>query len=303
MGYIVETVGLTKKYGEKRALDSVSIHVPQGAIYGLVGRNGAGKTTLMKMICGLSRPSAGEYMLFGKTESELGILSQRRGMLIESPGYYGKFDGRTNLKIMCSLLGIKDREEPDRLMKLVGLEDVGKKKVSDYSLGMKQRLGIALALAGNPDVVVLDEPINGLDPQGIVALRESFLKMNREFGTTFIISSHILDELSKITTRYGFINDGRLIEEIGADDLLDKCETKIELLTDSASAAVTVLEKIGFEKVKTGDDGRISIYDRLDRASDISLALAAEGVTLLELKRHTGSVENYYLNLVGKEHS
>ena len=301
MNNIVETVNLTKKYGEKRALDNVSIRIPQGEIYGLVGRNGAGKTTFMKIICGLAEATSGECRIFGKTGKELGILAQRRGMLIESPGYIAKFDAKTNMKLMCSLLGIKDKGEPDRLLKMVGLEDTGKKKVRDFSLGMKQRLGIACALAGNPDLVVLDEPINGLDPEGIAELRETFQKLNREQGTTFIISSHILDELSKITTRYGFINEGRLVEECGAEELLEKCETKIELMTDSAGAAAAILEKIGFEKVKVAEDGRISIYDRLDRAGDISLALAAEGVTLLEMKRQTGSVENYYLNLVGRE--
>ena len=301
MNNIVETVNLTKKYGEKRALDNVSIHIPQGEIYGLVGRNGAGKTTFMKIICGLAQASSGDYRLFGKPGNELGILAQRRGMLIEAPGYIAKFDAKTNMKLMCSLLGIRDKEEPERLLKMVGLGDTGKKKVRDFSLGMKQRLGIACALAGNPDLVVLDEPINGLDPEGIAQLREAFLKLNREQGTTFIISSHILDELSKISTRYGFINEGRLVEECGAEELLEKCETKIELVTDSANAAVAILEKIGFEKIKIAEDGRISIYDRLDRTGDISLALAAEGVTLFELKRQTGSVENYYLNLVGRE--
>ena len=298
---IVETVDLTKKYGDKRALNNVSVRIPQGEIYGLVGRNGAGKTTFMKIICGLAEATGGEYRLFGKPGNELGILAQRRGMLIESPGYIAKFDAKTNMKIMGSLLGIKDKTEPERLLKMVGLGDVGKKKVASFSLGMKQRFGIACALAGNPDLVVLDEPINGLDPEGIAELRELFLKMNHELGTTFIISSHILDELSKIATRYGFINEGRLVEECGAAELLDKCETKIELVTDAAGTATAVLEKIGFEKVKVAEDGRISIYDRLDRAGDISLALAAEGVTLYEMKRHTGSVENYYLNLVGRE--
>ncbi|MBO7336571.1 MAG: ATP-binding cassette domain-containing protein [Lachnospiraceae bacterium] len=301
MDNIVETFGLTKKYGEKTALDKVSIHVPQGEIYGLVGRNGAGKTTFMKIICGLSAQTSGEYTLFGKNAEELGLFSQRRGLLIENPGFYGNFDAKTNLTIMCSLLGIRDKAEPERLVKLVGLEGAGKKKIKHYSLGMKQRLGIALALAGNPDVVVLDEPINGLDPQGIVEMRELIRRMNKDLGTTFIISSHILDELSRISTRYGFINNGQLVEECSASELLEKCEEKIEIVTDNASAAAAILEKLGAEKMNVSEDGRITVYGMAERAGDISLALAAEGVTLLEMERNTGSVENYYLNLVGKE--
>ncbi len=301
MGNIVETNNLIKRYKDKLALDNVSIHVPQGSIYGLVGRNGAGKTTLMKLICGLSNATAGDCRVLGRRPDELGIFAGRRGLLIETPGFYDKFDAKTNLQIMCRLLGIKDKKEPERLIEFVGLETAGKKKVKNYSLGMKQRLGIACALAGTPDLVVLDEPINGLDPQGIVEIREAFLKMNKEYGTTFIISSHILDELSKITTRYGFIEDGRLIEECGANELEEKCETKIELVTDSQEKATAVLARLGFERVTACENGRIEIRDGIERAGDISLALAAEGVTLLEMKRRTGSIENYYLKLVGRE--
>ena len=298
MENIVETINLTKKYGDKYALDKVSVHVRKGEIYGLVGRNGAGKTTLMRIICGLSHATAGEFKLFGQRGDKPGMLAQRRGMLIEDPGYFSEFDAETNLRIKCKLLGINDREEPKRLLRLVGLGDVGKKKVGQYSLGMKQRLGIAIAMAGNPDIVVLDEPINGLDPQGIVDIRETIVRMRKEQGTTFIISSHILDELSKFATSYGIINKGSLITECSAEELAEKCESKIELRTDSPAGAAAVLERMGFSQIRVQEDGRIDIFDSPERIGEITLAMAGNGITTYEMTKKVGTIENYYLNLV-----
>ena len=299
--YIIETENLSKHYGKKKALDKVSIHVSQGDIYGLVGRNGAGKTTLMKILCGLSQKTDGNFSIFGKKDGEIGEIASRRGLLIESPGIYLEYDALTNLKIKCKLIGINDKEEPARLLKMIGLESAGKKKAKNFSLGMKQRLGIGLALAGYPDIVVLDEPINGLDPQGIIEIRDMIQKLNRENGTTFIISSHILDELSKIATKYGIINNGNLIEECLASDLNSRCESRIELVTDNPSAAVNVLEKIDFSQMKVQEDGKILIYEQFDRTGDITMALYSEGITTIEIVRKLESVENYYLRLVGKE--
>ena len=301
MAYIIETENLTKVYGKKKALDGVSIHISQGEIYGLVGRNGAGKTTLMKIITGLSHQTSGRYSIFGKKEGELGNITSRRGLLIESPGIYQEYDALMNLTLKCRLIGITDKEEPKRLLKLVGLESAGKKKAKNFSLGMKQRLGIGIALAGNPDIVILDEPINGLDPQGIIEIRDMITDLNRENGTTFIISSHILDELSKIATKYGIINNGTLLEESMADELFSKCESRVELLTDNSSAAVNVLEKLGITRVKVLEDGRIRIYEQFDRTGDITLSMAANGITTYEIVKKLESVENYYLRLVGKE--
>ena len=301
MEYIIETENLTKKYGKKKALDNVSIHVSQGDIYGLVGRNGAGKTTLMKIISGLSKQTEGTYRIFGKKSGELGDIVTRRGLLIESPGIYGEYDALTNLTIKCRLIGITDKEEPKRLLKMIGLESAGKKKAKHFSLGMKQRLGIGIALAGNPDIVILDEPINGLDPQGIIEVRDMIHRLNKENGTTFIISSHILDELSKIATKYGIINNGNLIEESLAEDLNSRCESRIELLTDNPTATVNVLEKLGFSQIKVTDEGKILIFEQFDRTGDITLALASEGITTFEIVKKLESIENYYLRLVGKE--
>lgn len=301
MDYILETENLTKMYGKKAALNNVSIHVNQGDIYGLVGRNGAGKTTFMKIVCGLAQKTKGNYYIFGRCDDALGDVAQRRGLLIESPGFFQEYSAEMNLKIKLKLMGINDPEEPKRLLKLIGLEDTGKKKAKNFSLGMKQRLGIGIALAGNPDLVVLDEPINGLDPQGIIEIRDMIGKLNRENGTTFIISSHILDELSKIATKYGIINNGELIEESPAEELRNKCESRVELLTDNAAKAMGVLERLGFSKMKVLDDGKINIYEQFDRTGDITLSLAAEGITTYEIVRKLESIENYYLRLVGKE--
>ncbi|MCR4992176.1 MAG: ATP-binding cassette domain-containing protein [Lachnospiraceae bacterium] len=301
MNYILETENLTKMYGKKAALNNVSIHVNQGDIYGLVGRNGAGKTTFMKIICGLAQKTKGSFSIFGRKDDNLGEAAQRRGLLIESPGIFNEYSAETNLKIKCKLMGINDPDEPKRLLKLIGLEDAGKKKAKNFSLGMKQRLGIGIALAGSPDLVVLDEPINGLDPQGIIEIRDMICRLNRENGTTFIISSHILDELSKIATKYGIINKGELIEESPAEELKSRCESRVELITDNAAKAVGVLERIGIGNVKILGDGKINIYEQFERTGDITLALASEGVTTYEIVRKLESVENYYLRLVGKE--
>ena len=298
MEYILETNGLTKVFGKKKALDNVSIHVAPGEIYGLVGQNGAGKTTLMKITGGLSHASSGSYSIYGKTGRELYPYTRKRGLLIEDPGLLLNEDGIENLKLKGIVMGVKDKNEPKRLMELVGLGDALKLKTKKYSFGMKQRLGLALALVGDPELIILDEPINGFDPQGINSVRELILKKHKE-GKTFIISSHILGELSKIATKYGFINNGKIIEENTAEELLEKCKSKIELIPDNVPKAVTILEKIGFKDYKVMDDGVINIYEQIDRTGDITNALAAESVATLEICKKYEELEDYYVKLVG----
>lgn len=301
MDYILQTEGLSKIYGSHRVLDHVSVHVAQGDIYGLVGKNGAGKTTLMKIITNLSHATEGTFSFYsGKFDNKLDITS-RIGMLIESPGLYPSFTAEQNLIVKCKCLGTDFKEEPKRLLELVGLGDVGKMSVSKFSFGMKQRLGLALALVGSPDIIVLDEPINGLDPQGISDVREIVRKQNKENGTTFIISSHILDELSKVATRYGFLNNGVLVEESSVEELEAKCESRIELVASNPALASTVLDRLGFTKYKMLAPDRIGIYEQLDRTGDITLALAAENIATLEIIKKYESLENYYINLMGKE--
>ena len=208
MEYVLQTEALSKQYGHFKALDNLSMHVPKGAIYGMVGKNGAGKTTLIRLISGLQKPSAGTYTLYGKKSSEGDIATARRrmGAVVETPSIYLDMTAEENLRQQFQILGIPSYDGIKELLELVGLSDTGKKKAKNFSLGMRQRLGIAVALAGNPDFLVLDEPVNGLDPQGIVEMRELILKLNREFQITVLISSHILDELSKLATHYGFVD-------------------------------------------------------------------------------------------------
>ena len=301
MDYILETNNLTKAYGKKKALDNVSIHVAPGDIYGLVGRNGAGKTTFMKITGGLANATSGSYSLFGKNSKEAGKARENVGILIEDPGLLPDTNGVENLWLKCLVLGIKDKSEPKRLMELVGLGDVLKLKTRKYSFGMKQRLGLALALVGNPKLVILDEPINGFDPQGIKSVREMILKKQSE-GTTFIISSHILGELSRISTKYGFINNGMMIEESTKEELIQKCKSKIELIPSDVPKACTIIEKIGFKDYKVLNDGVIEIYEQLDRTGDITNALAKESVATLEISKKYESLEEYYVKLVdGKD--
>lgn len=301
MDYILQTEGLTKVYGNHKALDRVSVHVSQGDIYGLVGKNGAGKTTLMKIVTHLAHATEGTFSLFGGGYDNKVDVTSRMGVLIESPGLFPNLTAEQNLIIKCKTLGVDYKSEPSKLLNLVGLGDTGRKKVDAFSFGMKQRLGIALSLVGSPDIVILDEPINGLDPQGISDVREIIRKQNKENGTTFLISSHILDELSKVATRYGFINNGALVEESSVEELEAKCESRIELVTSNNALASTVLDRLGFTEYKALSPERIAVYDQLERTGDITLALASEGIATLEIVKRYESLENYYINLVGKE--
>jgi len=225
MEYVLTTDALSKRYRQFKALDGLSMHVPKGAIYGFVGRNGAGKTTLIRLICGLQEASSGGYVLYGKTDSEKEIHRARRrmGAVVETPSLYQNMTAEDNLKEQYRTLGLPFFSGIPELLELVGLQDTGKKKVKNFSLGMRQRLGIAVALAGNPDFLVLDEPVNGLDPQGIIEIRELILKLNREQQITVLISSHILDELSRLATHYGFIDRGHMVKEISAEELESEC--------------------------------------------------------------------------------
>lgn len=300
MEYILETSNLTKIYDKKKALDNVSIHVTKGDIYGLIGKNGAGKTTLMKIVGGLSDATSGSYKFMGRPGDRLGDAVLQRGLLIEDPGVLEDETAYENLMIKEIALGIKDKNETMNLLEMVGLKDEAYKKVKKYSFGMKQRLGLALAFVGNPEFVILDEPINGFDPQGINSIRELIKEKNKS-GTTFMISSHILSELSKIATRYGFINEGRIIEESTEQQLLDKCRSRIELIADNTSKAVTILEKIGFRDYKVKENEVINIYEQLERTGDITWALAEQGIGTIEISKKYEELEDYYMKLIGGE--
>ena len=299
MEYILTTDNLTKIYGEKRAADAVSLHIKKGDVYGLIGRNGAGKTTILKMICGLSTPTSGSITFDGKTGSELSSQMHKIGSLIESPGLFPKMSAYQNIKIKCILCGKDDDAYIKSLLKQVGLENVGKKPAQSFSLGMKQRLGIALALVGDPEFIVLDEPINGLDPQGIAEMREIIHRLSKEQGMTVIVSSHILDELAKVADAFGIINDGKLIDEFTSEQLEQRCGTYILLKTGDAEKTQAVLADKGVGSYELLENGSIKIDSSVDDTSELVAALVEAGVPVYEIASVQTTLEQYYLNRTG----
>ena len=296
---LLQTRALTKQYGRNRAVDQVSMHIKKGAIYGFIGRNGAGKTTTLRMISGLASPTAGEIELFGCRGRELSRIRSRVGCLIEGPGLYGRMSARDNLKMKGMLLGVYKRGYEEELLDIVGLGGVGKKPVKRYSLGMKQRLGIALALVGEPDLLVLDEPINGLDPQGIAEVRDTVLKLNRERNMTILISSHILEELSKIATDYGIIHNGTLLQELTNEELMEKCSERLEVTLDDPERAVPVMDRLGIKRYQVADREHIYIFERLEESAALNMAFAKAGIPVRGISVTNEELETYFLKLTG----
>ena len=304
MDYILETHDLTKKYGQKAAAKDINLHVPEGQIYGLIGRNGAGKTTIMRMISGLSRPSSGSYSLFGKTGKEMSLLLKNVGVLIESPGIYANMSAYENLKIKCIAMGIKPKGYVQDLLQTIGLENTDKKKpAGSYSLGMRQRLGIGLALVGDPRLLVLDEPINGLDPQGIVEVRETLAKLRDEKGISIMISSHILDELSKVADCYGIINEGTLLEEFTAEELHKRSGQYVLIRSGDNSGVMQVLDGLGIHQAELVQGEGVKVREQLDNTAAMSRAIVGAGIDLQEIFIHDISLEDYYLGMTGGTHN
>ena len=298
MEYVLKTTGLTKQYGRHTVVDHVDMHVGKGDIYGFIGKNGAGKTTFMRMVAGLASPAEGSMELFGSTALEKQRL--RVGSLIEQPGLYGKMTARENLEVVRRSLGITERHAVDDMLEFVRLSDTGKKKVKNFSMGMKQRLGIAIALFCSPDFLILDEPINGLDPAGIKEIRDLLLRLNQERQMTILISSHILGELSKIATRYGIIKDGALIEEFDAKELELRCQRCLKLIVDNAERAAAILEeKCHITNYDVPQDGVIRIFDGLDRSWAVNRELIQQGVKLKESYLAGQDLEGYFMDLLG----
>lgn len=301
MEYILETNALTKHYRKFSALNGLTMHIPKGSIYGFVGRNGAGKTTLIRLICGLQEPSGGEYTLCGVKNTDRKIISCRRkmGAVVESPAIYSEMTAEENLKQQSHILRTSGVENSSELLELVGLGDTGKKKVKNFSLGMRQRLGIAIALAGNPQFLVLDEPINGLDPQGIIEIRELILKLNRERGITVLISSHILDELSRLATHYGFIDGGKMIKEMSAEELELHCRKCICIEVNDTKPLPEVLDGMNAE-YEILDGTRANIYSDV-QVTKLVTELLERNCIVSSMKEHDENLESFYMNLVGGE--
>ena len=299
MEYVLQTQALGKNYRKFTALENLTMSVPRGAVYGLVGKNGAGKTTLLRLICGLQRPSYGTYSLYGHNQEDPDIIKARRrmGAVVETPSISLDMSAENNLKQQCRVLGLPDFSCVPELLELVGLGGAGKKKAKNFSLGMRQRLGIAVALCGRPDFFVLDEPINGLDPQGIVEVRELILKLNRERDITVLISSHILEELHKLATHYGFIDSGRMLRQISAEELEATCRKCVRIDVSDTQAAALVLDGMEAE-YKILDGKQVDVYDAANTGKLVQ-ALSEGGCEVYSVQNHDESLESYFLSLVG----
>lgn len=299
MEYILETFNLKKKYGHFKVLNNFNMHIPKGSIYGLIGKNGAGKTSLIRILCGLQKPSSGSYSIYGISNTSKKIIGARKriGAIIETPSLCLDMSAKDNLKEQYKVIGLPNLDNLDDLLQLVNLSNAGKKTVKHFSLGMKQRLGIAIALVGNPDFLILDEPINGLDPEGIIEIRELILKLNKEKGISFLISSHYLDELSRVATCYGFLNNGNIVKEISSKELKQNFRKRASLIIDNIKECVKYLEEKQITyKVISSDV--IDIYQNLN-VSELVLALSKRGCTVNNYTEKEESLENYYLNLIG----
>ena len=274
--YVLQTHDLTKTYARKNAVDHINLKIRKGDIYGFIGKNGAGKTTTIKMIVGLSNPTSGEIELFGSTDLNEG--RKRIGTVIENPALYPYLTARQNIEAQRIMKGVTDKSITDDLLEIVGLKDTGRKKAKNFSLGMKQRLAIALALVGDPEFLLLDEPINGLDPTGIKDIRELILKLNREAGITVLISSHILGELAKISTSYGIISNGALIEQFTAEELKNRVRDCLKITVNNPEKAVSVLkDSLGISDIQV-EGNSIRVYEMLDKSVDINSILESNDI-------------------------
>ena len=301
MDYVLKTNGLCKHYRHFKALDGITMNVPKGAIYGFVGKNGAGKTTLIRLICGLQQPTSGDFELYGISNSDKEVAKSRKRMgdVVETPSIHMDMTAEDNLKQQYLILGMPSFDGLKELLELVGLENTGKKKAKNFSLGMRQRLGIAIALCGNPDFLVLDEPVNGLDPQGIIEIRELILKLNREHQITVLISSHILDELSRLATHYGFIDGGRILKEISAEDLEAACRKCVRIHVSDTAVLARVLDQMNME-YKILSENKADIYAK-PNFTKLTLALHEENCEVISMEERDENLESYYVNLVGGE--
>lgn len=299
MEYVLTTENLGKQYRHFKALGGLCMHVPKGAIYGFVGRNGAGKTTLIRLVCGLQEPTSGSFTLYGIKNSDKNIVKslRRMGAVVETPSIYLDMTAEENLRQQYRVLGLPSFDGIPELLKLVGLENTEKKKAKNFSLGMKQRLGIAIALAGDPDFLILDEPTNGLDPQGIIEMRELILRLNRERQMTVLISSHILDELSRLATHYGIIDGGHMVKELSAEELENACRKCMRMEVTKVTALARVLDGMGID-YKVLSETKADVYAKIN-ISQLTLALAKESCEVLSIEEKDESLESYFVSLVG----
>lgn len=301
---VLQTNQLTKRYRKFTALDHVNMTVYRGDIYGLIGRNGAGKTTMMMLVTGLTEATNGEYSIFGKTGASAEKEKKRIGCLIENPAFFGNLTAYQNLRYYCYQKGITDLKQIDEALELVHLTNVKNKKFRDFSLGMKQRLGIAFAVLDNPDLVILDEPINGLDPIGISELRDTFRKVSQERGITLIVSSHILSELYAVANRFLFIDKGKVLKDVTKQEIELECTRCLVVRTDDTKKTSTLLEnKLNITDYKVIDSGEIRIYDKSAKPDILNKVLIQNDVSISSIFESGVSLEDYFKQLVGEVQS
>ncbi len=302
MEYIIKTENLTKQYGKQIVADRVNLEVKKGHIYGLIGPNGAGKTTVMRMLAGLTERTGGEIELFGERK-ELDAYRNRISFMIEAPYLDGGMTAEENMTYVGYVRGVTDKKRRKELLEFVGLSDVGKKPVDKFSLGMKQRLGIAMALLAEPEVMVLDEPINGLDPEGIVEIRELLRKLCEEKGITILISSHILSELATLCTDFIIINKGRILENLSAEELREKCRQYIAIQTDNTEQTAELLRNTWKDSVQLNTSGEeVRLYVSPEEALSISKTITDNGFVIMKFVTVAEDLEQYYLAKVGGSH-
>lgn len=293
MEFILKTEGLTKIYSKTKVVNDVSICIRPGEIYGFVGKNGAGKTTFIRMVLGLASPSGGVISCFDGMP--LNLARKRTGSLVESPAFYPNMTARENIRLFCRMIG-EDPAQADEILEKVGLADTGKKKTGNFSLGMKQRLGIGIALAGDPEFLILDEPVNGLDPTGIAEVRKLILELKNDHGKTIFISSHLISELEKIATRYGIIAKGRLVEEITAQELDEKCRNKTSIKADSPEKSAEIIKKLlSTENVEISDDGMLLVGEKIKNIGEVTNELFKNGITVNAISSSASTVEAYFI--------
>lgn len=302
MDNIIEVRNLTKRYKKQLALDDVSLTIQAGDIYGLIGRNGAGKTTLLKAILQMITLTNGSVQLFGETIDRHHVKQLSRvGSMIETPAAYENLTAEQNLTYFCKLEGIVEPNAVTDALKFVSLVDTGKKKFKHFSLGMKQKLGLAMALLKKPDLLILDEPINGLDPVAIAEFRELLLKLNRENSTTILISSHILDELYHVATRFGFINEGKLVKEITKAAFEEQSSEFIKIVTPMVTQLTQVLNAAGIQNFKVVNDEQVNVYDTDLNVSDLNMALMNQGIVINGIQKEGENLETFFREMVTNE--
>ena len=297
MDFVLETKNLSKSYGHSHALSGVDMHVPKNSVYGLVGRNGAGKTTLMRVVTGIQRESGGSYSLFGVDNKDKKIVKERKrvGSMIESPSIFLDISAEENLKMQYRILGLPSFSDIPEILRIVGLEDTGKKKAASFSFGMKQRLGIAMAIAGSPDLLILDEPINGLDPEAIVEMRELIFRLNKEMHMTIVVSSHILDELSRVATYYGFLDSGRMVKEISREEMDKECRKAMRVKVKSIEKASVSLSRFGLE-YSIIDDDTLDLYGEIGFQEVLKLL---ENAGVVDIEKRNENLEGFFINTIG----